>query len=58
MRNGGHFGRTTQNDFRRTRRCVLAMDPTTWPEQIALAAAGKMDELKAWQEDLKGGREE
>jgi large subunit ribosomal protein L21 len=36
----------------------LAMDPTTWPEQAALAAAGKMDELKAWQEDLKGGREE
>lgn len=31
-------------------------DPTTWPEQAALAAAGKMDELEALQGELKGGR--
>ena len=31
-------------------------DPTTWPEQAALAAEGKWDELKALQEQLKGGR--
>ncbi len=31
-------------------------DPTTWPQQAALAAAGKMDELETLQGQLKGGR--
>ncbi|GIV31475.1 MAG: hypothetical protein KatS3mg029_0826 [Saprospiraceae bacterium] len=31
-------------------------DPSTWPQQAALAAEGKWDELKAYQETLKGGR--
>lgn len=31
-------------------------DPTTWPKQAELAAAGKWDELKAWQDELSGGR--
>lgn len=31
-------------------------DPTTWPEQAKLAAAGNMDALKALQAQLKGGR--
>ncbi|MFK7983172.1 MAG: DUF4332 domain-containing protein [Saprospiraceae bacterium] len=31
-------------------------DPTSWPKQAALAAAGKMEELKAWQDELLGGR--
>lgn len=31
-------------------------DPTTWPEQAGLAAAGKMDELKALQDRLSAGR--
>lgn len=31
-------------------------DPTSWPEQATLAAAGKMEELKAWQDELLGGR--
>ena len=31
-------------------------DQTTWPEQAALAAAGKMDELQKLQDSLKGGR--
>jgi ribosomal protein L30 len=31
-------------------------DPSTWPEQAALAAAGKWDEFKALSEQLKGGR--
>jgi len=31
-------------------------DPTTWPEQAALAAAGRMDDLQALQATLKGGR--
>ena len=31
-------------------------DPTTWPEQAGLAAAGKTAELEALQNSLKGGR--
>lgn len=31
-------------------------NPSTWPEQAALAAAGKWDELEALQDELKGGR--
>lgn len=31
-------------------------DPTTWPEQAALAAADKWDELKVLQDELIGGR--
>jgi predicted flap endonuclease-1-like 5' DNA nuclease len=33
------------------------MDPETWPKQSRLAAEGKMDELKALMDSLKGGRE-
>lgn len=32
-------------------------DPTTWPEQAALAAAGKWEELAELQDSLRGGRE-
>ena len=32
------------------------MEPGTWPEQAALAAEGKMDELKKWQDDLNAGQ--
>ena len=32
-------------------------DPTTWPKQASLAAAGKWDELKAYQDRLRRGRE-
>lgn len=31
-------------------------DPTTWPQQAKLAAAGKWEELDKLQEELKGGR--
>jgi predicted flap endonuclease-1-like 5' DNA nuclease len=31
-------------------------DPTTWPEQASLAAAGTWDELEALQASLTGGR--
>ncbi len=31
-------------------------DPTTWPQQAGLAAAGKLDELEILQGQLKGGR--
>ncbi len=31
-------------------------DPATWPKQAKLAAAGEWDKLKAWQDELKGGK--
>lgn len=31
-------------------------DPSTWPEQAGLAAEGKMDELKKYQDLLQGGK--
>lgn len=31
-------------------------DPTTWPEQAGMAARGEMDKLKAWQDELDGGK--
>ncbi len=31
-------------------------NPGTWPDQARLAADGKWDELKKWQDELKGGR--
>ena len=34
-----------------------AFDPTTWPQQAALAADGKWEELKELQDRLDGGRE-
>lgn len=34
-----------------------AANPSTWAEQAKMAAEGKMDELKAWQDELKGGKE-
>ena len=33
-------------------------DPTTWPQQSALARDGKFDELKTWQDELNKGRKE
>jgi ribosomal protein L30 len=35
---------------------LRSADPGTWPEQAALAATGKWDELKLLTEQLKGGR--
>ncbi len=31
-------------------------NPTTWPKQAELAAQGKWDELKKWQDELDGGK--
>lgn len=33
-------------------------DPTTWPMQAQMAADGKWDELKVWQDNAKGGKVE
>ncbi len=41
-KSGGHFN---------------TMDPATWPQQAALAADNKWDELKELQDKLKGGKE-
>ena len=30
--------------------------PETWPAQAQMAADGKWDELKAWQDELDGGK--
>jgi len=32
-------------------------NPTTWPRQAQMAADGKWDELKVWQDELDGGKE-
>lgn len=31
-------------------------NPGTWPQQASMAAEGKWDELKAWQDELDGGK--
>jgi len=33
------------------------LDPGSWPKQAKMAAEGKWDELKEWQENVKGGVE-
>ena len=33
-----------------------AHDPGTWPRQAQMAADGKWDELKKWQDELDGGK--
>jgi large subunit ribosomal protein L27 len=33
-----------------------AHDPGTWPAQAEMAAAGEWDKLKAWQDELDGGK--
>jgi hydrogenase-4 membrane subunit HyfE len=35
---------------------ITIADPTTWPEQAALAAEGEWEQLEVLQEELKGGR--
>ena len=34
---------------------MTTMDPTTWPDQAKLAAAGDWEKLQAWQDELDGG---
>jgi large subunit ribosomal protein L15 len=59
------FAKLSTSDFD-TLKAILAEaggnlashNPTTWPQQAALAAAGQWDELKELQEKLLGGRPE
>jgi large subunit ribosomal protein L17 len=48
----------TADMLRETISGVSSKDPETWPQQAAMARDGKMDELKAWQEELNGGKVE
>jgi predicted flap endonuclease-1-like 5' DNA nuclease len=55
------FAQLTASDVGRLEQIVreagiTIADPTTWPEQARLAAAGRWDELEVLQEELKGGR--
>jgi hypothetical protein len=35
---------------------IKSKNPGTWPAQAQLAADGKFEELKKWQEELKEGK--
>lgn len=35
---------------------LSSLDPTTWVDQAKLAAEGKWDELKKWQDEMDGGK--
>ena len=55
------FSQLANTDLSRLKEILEAndlqfMDPTSWPEQAQLAAEGKSEELKAFQDSLKGGR--
>ena len=34
---------------------MASRDPSTWPDQSAMAAAGQWEQLKQWQDQLDGG---
>ena len=63
---GGYdtFEKLSKADVEKVRELLLEKggkrysmhDPTTWPKQAELAAAGKWEELKKWQDELDGGR--
>ena len=60
VRTFAHLAAQSESDLRGVldgagRRFNLA-DPTTWPAQAALAAAGHWEELDRMQAELKGGR--
>jgi small subunit ribosomal protein S2 len=55
------YGELAKADVEKLRKIMLEnnlriADPTTWPKQGKLLADGKMDELKVYQDSLKGGR--
>lgn len=37
--------------------CCSLHNPEIWVKQVAMAAAGQWDELKAWQDEMSGGKE-
>lgn len=60
-----HFYTLSQTEVPKLREILIAAgdrykmhDPTTWPQQAELAAKGDWEKLLAWQDELKGGKEE
>jgi len=53
-----HLARSDPQELKRLLRDerLQFADPSTWPEQAALAAAGAWEDLAALQEELSGGR--
>ncbi|MEO0467999.1 MAG: 50S ribosomal protein L17 [Bacteroidota bacterium] len=58
------FAQLAETDADRIREILAAAgnrykahDPSTWPKQSGMAAEGKWDELKKWQDELDGGKE-
>ncbi|MEL6866401.1 MAG: hypothetical protein AAFP19_18395, partial [Bacteroidota bacterium] len=37
-------------------RLLTSHNPGTWAEQAAMAASGDWEKLKAWQDELDGGK--
>ena len=58
------FAQLAETDVRRLKQILkeaglgALADPSTWPEQAGLAAAGDWDKLETLQDELKGGRQE
>jgi small subunit ribosomal protein S2 len=55
------YGDLAQADVVKLRKIMLEhnlriADPSTWPKQSQLLVEGKLDELKKYQDTLKGGR--
>jgi len=57
------FAELSKTDPEKIREILLAAgnrykmhDPATWPKQAGMAAEGKWDELKKWQDELDGGK--
>jgi large subunit ribosomal protein L21 len=57
------FAQLAKTDAEKIKEILLAQgkryamhNPTTWPKQAELAAEGKWDELKKWQDELDGGK--
>lgn len=58
------FEQLSESKEERLREILLAEgpryrihNPATWPKQASFAAKGNWEELKKWQDELKGGRE-
>lgn len=60
----GSFGKLANGDADKIKEILTEsssrmahLDPTSWPKQAQMAADGKWDELKEWQDSVKGGVE-
>ena len=57
----GHVAETSVDDLKKVLTdaggAFGSHDPGTWPDQAQMAADGNWEELKAWQDELDGGKE-